>query len=145
MSSEAKHTLRACPFCGATPTVKTIEHLSSVYCPRHDCSGGPCAQAYFEEAAVRAWNNRPIEGALRVTIDALTAELADLRDELAALKADGEWVTVEDGQYRGNGNVWQVWDGMVGVKSADSSGRIYAGKLPSNWRLQRREKGAGDE
>lgn len=68
--------------------------------------------------------------------------------EIAELRR-GQWQPVEDGQYRDGANVWQVWQGMVGVKPAHTRGNIYAGKLPDGWQLVRlapqQDEGEGDE
>lgn len=63
------------------------------------------------------------------------AQIDALRQELTAGQ---EWEIVKDGQYRDDPNVWQVWQGMVGVKSVYTKGDIYAGKLPDGWLLVRR-------
>lgn len=74
--------------------------------------------------------------------------IATLEQEVARLQGlvdeAGQWEPVPDGQMRDHGNVWQVWQGMVGVKSTFTKGDIYAAKLPDGWRLQRRVVGESE-
>ena len=59
---EGREALRPCPFCGAEATLSGDDHpvwkLARVSCSR--CGTGGPGHFHNREAAVLAWNNRPL-------------------------------------------------------------------------------------
>ena len=70
--------LKPCPFCGKDPNQMTSE-LSDRPCFYYECENPKCGASEMgwhdtEQEAIDAWNNRPIEDALRKEIARLQAD-----------------------------------------------------------------------
>ena len=69
--------LKPCPFCGKEPAT----HANFAICVNDDCEQSD----YWTGLEVDAWNNRPIEGALRVQLaarDALIERLVEVGNDI---------------------------------------------------------------
>ena len=78
--------LKPCPFCGEDPNQTTAE-LCNIQCFCYVCENPECPAAemdwyYTEQDAIDAWNNRPIEDALRKEISKLQANNISLVEQM---------------------------------------------------------------
>ena len=90
--------LKPCPFCGKEPNQKGTE-LGDRPCFYYECDNPKCCAAEMgwhdtEQEAIDAWNNRPIEDALRKEISQLQADNISLVEQVnqMALKPNQELI-----------------------------------------------------
>ena len=84
MSSNQPESLKPCPFCPGETSLYTDESgegMGWVYCEKCGAYGptfDPGSDNYANAKAIAAWNQRPIEDALRARVKELEGEIHDL-------------------------------------------------------------------
>jgi hypothetical protein len=93
--------IKACPFCGDTHPILDEpynEDEYGVFCNVKCGATGPCDED--GEYAVKLWNTRPIEDALKAEIERLKGNIAALENDLPLQQATEELAAVNAAHER---------------------------------------------
>lgn len=91
--------LRPCPFCSTVPVIEDHSHRNDpdYWWLRCKKCGHADAPAGEKADVIKAWNNRPVESALRADLAATLAR-AEMAEETARVLAE----------QLGKGNLWKI-------------------------------------